>query len=67
MKNKNISKMPKEIPPKSKQVCETCKHWYKYHGNCASGGGRQRVPNRYDGGYHYETIYAPERFGKIDF
>lgn len=28
---------------------------------------RERVPNRYNSGYHYETIYAPERFGKIDF
>ena len=33
-------KSDKIMPPKSKQVCETCKHWYKYHGNCASGGGR---------------------------
>jgi hypothetical protein len=23
---------------------------------------KQRVPNRYDGGYHYETIFEPERF-----
>lgn len=30
-------------------------------------GRRERVPNRYDGGYHYETIYTPERVGKIDF
>lgn len=30
-------------------------------------GRRQRVPNRYDGGYHYETIHAPERIGEIDF
>lgn len=28
---------------------------------------KRRVPNTYDGGYHYETIRAPERFGKIDF
>ena len=28
---------------------------------------RKRVSNLYDGGYHYETIYAPERFSKIDF
>lgn len=28
---------------------------------------KQRVPNTYDGGYHYETILAPERFGKIDW
>lgn len=28
---------------------------------------RQRVPNTYDGGYHYETIYAPERIAKLDF
>lgn len=28
---------------------------------------RQRVPNRYDGGYHYETIYSPERVATLDF
>lgn len=28
---------------------------------------KQRVSNLYDGGYHYETIYSPERFAKIDF
>lgn len=28
---------------------------------------RERVANRYDGKYHYETIYAPERFATIDF
>lgn len=28
---------------------------------------KQRVPNTYDGGYHMETVYAPERFEKIDF
>ena len=28
---------------------------------------KQRVPNIYDGGYHYEIIYAPERLEKIDF
>lgn len=28
---------------------------------------RERVANRYDGKYHYETIYAPERKTKIDF
>lgn len=28
---------------------------------------KQRVSNLYDGGYHYETIYSPERFTKIDF
>lgn len=28
---------------------------------------RRRVPNLYDGGYHYETVAAPERFSKIDF
>lgn len=28
---------------------------------------RERVPNRYDGGYHYETIISPERLEKIDF
>lgn len=30
-------------------------------------GRRQRVPNTYDGGYHYEMVYQPERFGVIDF
>lgn len=30
-------------------------------------GKKQRVPNVYDGGYHYETIYRPERFSTIDF
>lgn len=28
---------------------------------------KQRVPNIYDGGYHYETVYNPERICKIDF
>lgn len=28
---------------------------------------RRRVPNLYDGGYHYETVAAQERFTKIDF
>jgi len=28
---------------------------------------RQRVSNTYNSGYHYETIYAKERFAKIDF
>jgi hypothetical protein len=28
---------------------------------------RERVPNMYDGGYHYETICAPERVAEIDF
>lgn len=28
---------------------------------------KQRVPNTYNGGYHMETVYAPERFEKIDF
>ena len=28
---------------------------------------RQRVPNTYNNGYHYETVYAPERRAKIDF
>lgn len=28
---------------------------------------KTRVPNRYDGGYHYETIHSKERFEKIDF
>lgn len=26
----------KIIPPKSKQVCNTCKHWHKYGGGCFS-------------------------------
>lgn len=26
---------------------------------------KTRVPNMYDGGYHYETVYEPERFGKL--
>ena len=28
---------------------------------------RQRVPNTYNNGYHYETIYNKERFVDIDF
>lgn len=28
---------------------------------------KQRVANIYDDGYHYEIVYAPERFTKIDF
>lgn len=28
---------------------------------------KKRVPNTYDGGYHYETIYSPDRYEKIDF
>lgn len=28
---------------------------------------RELVPNRYNSGYHYETIYAPERIAEIDF
>ena len=28
---------------------------------------RRCVPNTYNGGYHYETVYSPERFEKIDF
>ena len=30
-------------------------------------GRRQRVRNVYNDGYHYETVYAPERIGKIDW
>ena len=30
-------------------------------------GRKTRVNNIYDGGYHYETIYTPERIEKIDF
>lgn len=28
---------------------------------------KTRVPNIYDGGYHYEMVYEPERFEKIKF
>lgn len=28
---------------------------------------RERVRNTYNSGYHYETIYAPERIAEIDF
>lgn len=28
---------------------------------------RRRVPNTYNDGYHYETVYSSERFEKIDF
>lgn len=28
---------------------------------------RKRVPNVYTDGYHYETMYKPERFEKIDW
>lgn len=30
-------------------------------------GRKTRVNNLYDGGYHYETIYEPERIAEIDF
>lgn len=30
-------------------------------------GRKTRVPNTYNSGYHYETIYKPERIAKIDF
>lgn len=30
-------------------------------------GHKTRVPNTYDGGYHYEMVYEPERFEKIKF
>lgn len=30
-------------------------------------GNRRRVPNTYDGGYHYEMVYKPERLAEIDF
>jgi len=30
-------------------------------------GTKHRVKNYYNDGYHYETIYAPERFEKINF
>lgn len=28
---------------------------------------RVRVPNYYNSGYHYETVFTPERFAKIDW
>ena len=28
---------------------------------------RKRVPNTYNGGYHYETVYSPERFENVNF
>lgn len=28
---------------------------------------KKRVPNTYNSGWHYETVYAPERLEKIDF
>lgn len=30
-------------------------------------GRRQRVQNIYNNGFHYETVYAPERIAEIDF
>ena len=30
-------------------------------------GKKQRVQNVYDGGYHYEMIYRPERIATIDY
>lgn len=30
-------------------------------------GKRTRVANTYNDGYHYEMVYKPERFNKIDF
>ena len=30
-------------------------------------GRRQRVQNVYNSGYHYETVYTPERIAEIDF
>ncbi len=30
-------------------------------------GKKTRIPNFYDNGYHYETIYEPERFEKIEW
>ena len=30
-------------------------------------GKKQRVPNVYNGGYHYETIYKPERVATLDY
>lgn len=30
-------------------------------------GKKQRVSNKYDGGYHIEMIYAPERIGTVEF
>ena len=28
---------------------------------------RRRVSNTYNSGYHYETVYSPERFASVDF
>lgn len=28
---------------------------------------KKRVPNTYNDGYHFETVYTPERFEKVDF
>lgn len=33
----------------------------------ARDGRRTRVPNRYNNGYHYETIYRPIEYAKVDF
>lgn len=41
------------VSAKPSIICRDCK--------------KQRVSNLYDGGYHYETVYAPERFAKINF
>lgn len=30
-------------------------------------GKKTRVPNTYNNGYHYETVYAPERFETVEF
>lgn len=30
-------------------------------------GKKQRVPNRYNDGWHYETIYRPERFESLEW
>lgn len=30
-------------------------------------GKRCRVANVYNSGYHYETVYSPERFAQVDF
>ena len=41
------------VSSKPSIICRDCK--------------KQRVSNLYDSGYHYETIYSPERFAKINF
>ena len=54
---------------KIKQAAQTL---YNECLKCAFGGiyregHKTRVANRYNSGYHYETIYSKERTEKIDF